>query len=250
MRRFSAWGYLAFTVWGLGMATTVGGWRLGALAVAELAFGLAWSREGLGPLRRLRFWLLMAAAVALGPWLAGIHGIPGINGVPGRSGLTGAGHQVSWVGLSLGLEMAGRAMTLMLAFSLGLSCLSMSDLVAIFDGISCIPGISSLPSLNLRGLGLALGVATNMLTTLQTMARVTFETIKLRGGLRRPLVALRLFLVTLVSNTLRYGDQLVDAASVRAFDPQQGRARRVPLRRDDLWLVAAMAAFSVGVFLL
>ncbi len=238
MRRFSAWGYLAFTVWGLGMALTVRGWRLGALAAAELAFGLAWSRRGMGPLRRLRFWILMAAAVALGPWLAGIHDIPG------ESGLTEADLQLSWIGLSLGLEMAGRALTLMLAFSLGLSCLSLSDLVAIFDGMECIPG------LHLRGLGFALGVAMNMLNTLQAMARTTFETIKLRGGLRRPLVALRLFLVTLVSNTLRYGDQVVHAASVRAFDPQRGRGSGLPLRRYDLWLIAAMAVFSVAVFLL
>jgi energy-coupling factor transporter transmembrane protein EcfT len=170
--------------------------------------------------------------VALGPWLAGIHSIPG------KSGLTEAGLQLSWIGLCLGLEMAGRALTLMLAFSLGLSSLSLSDLVAISDG------------LNMRGLGFALGVAINMLTTLQAMARATFETMKLRGGLRRPLVALRLFLVTLVSNTLRYGDQVVHAASVRAFDPQRGRANPIPVRRYDLWLVAAMAVFSLGVLLL
>jgi energy-coupling factor transporter transmembrane protein EcfT len=225
VKRFSGWGYLAFTVWGLGMALTCAGWRLAALGVMELAFGLAWSREGLGPLRRVRFWVLLAAAVALGPWLVR------------KSGMTQAGVRLSWIGLSMGLEMAGRALTLTLAFSLGLSSLSLSDLVAIFDG------------LRLRGLGFALGVAVNLLGTLQEMARATFETIKLRGGLRRPIVALRLFLVTLVSNTLRYGDQVVQAASVRAFDPRRGRGGLVP-HRADLWLVTALTACSVIGYLL
>jgi energy-coupling factor transporter transmembrane protein EcfT len=199
VNRFSAWGYLLFTIWGVALALVSRGWQLAALVALELAFGLAWSREGLRPLRRLRFWVFIATAVVLGPFLTP------------ASGLTLDGVAFDWSGVSPGLEMAGRALTLTLAFSLGLSALSLSDLVALFD------------RLHLRGLGFALGVAMNLLRTLETMARVTFDTIRLRGGLRRPLVALRLFLVTLVSNTLRYGDQIVDAASMRAFDPKSDR---------------------------
>lgn len=226
MKRFSAWGYLAFTLWGLGMALALQGWRLGALALLELVFGLLWSREGLGPLRRWRFWVFIGAAVALGPWLSR------------RVGATPVGLTVSWVGLSMGLEMAGRALTLMLAFSLGFSSLSLSDLMAVCD------------LLRLRGLGFALGIAVNLLDTLQEMARAIFETIKLRGGLRRPLKALHLFLVTLVSNTLGYGDQVVKAASVRAFDPQAGRRTALSPRRADLWLVTVLIGCSVVCCLL
>jgi energy-coupling factor transporter transmembrane protein EcfT len=226
VKRFSAWGYLAFTAWGLGMAVALDGWRLLALAALELAFGLAWSREGLRPLRRVRFWIFIGVAVALGPW------------VGRRGGLTPAGIGLSWEGLSMGLEMAGRALTLMLAFSLGMSSLSVSDMVGIFD------------RLRLRGLGFALGVAMNLLGSLQEMAAVTFETIKLRGGMRRPLVALRLFLVTLVSNTLRYGDQVVQAASVRAFDPRRGRGSGIAARWADVWLAAALAVCSAGCLLI
>jgi energy-coupling factor transporter transmembrane protein EcfT len=226
VKRFSAWGYVAFTLWGMAMALVLRGWSLAALVAVELAFGLAWRREGLGPLRRVRFWLFIGAAVALGPCLLR------------PAGSTEASVGLSWMGLSLGLEMAARALTLMLAFSLGLSSLSLSDLVAIFD------------RLHLRGLGFALGVAMNMVGTLREMARVTFETIKLRGGLRRPVAALRLFLVTVVSNTLRYGDEVVRAASVRAFDPQQGRGSALSPRRADLWLVAVLVVCSVGCWLL
>lgn len=223
MKRFSAWGYLVFTLWGLTMALTVRGWRLGAVALVELVFGLAWSREGLRPLRRYRFWILIGAAVALGPWL-------------GRGADVGAADvALSWAGLFTGLEMAVRALAVMLAFSLGLSSLSLSDLMGIFE------------RLRLRGLGFALGVATNLLETLQEMARVSFETIKLRGGLRRPLVALRLFLVTLISNTLRYGDQVVHAASLRAFDPQRGGGEPLSVQHADLWLIVALTGLSLVI---
>ena len=231
MKRFSAWGYVGFTVWGLGAGLLTRGWRLGGLLAVELLFGFLWSREGLGMLRRWRFWVFIATAVALGPWLGRGAGLDGIS-------QTAAGLGRWWPGVSLGLEMAARALTLMLAFSLGMSALSLSDMLAVFD------------RLHLRGLGFALGVAMNLLTTLQEMARTTFETIKLRGGLRRPLAALRLFLVTLVSNTLRYGDQIVNAASVRAFDPAAGRGRALSPRRADLWLAAALVACSAGCWLL
>lgn len=231
MNRFSARGYLLFTIWAVALALVARGWQLAALVALELAFGLAWSREGLRPLRRLRFWMFIATALVLGPFLTPASGL-----ALGRPSL-------DWSGLSVGLEMAGRALSLTLAFSLGLSALSLSDLVALFD------------RLRLRGLGFALGVAMNLLKTLETMARVTFDTIKLRGGLRRPLVALRLFLVTLVSNTLRYGDQIVDAAAMRAFDPNSdrfsdpepiGRSRRADARLVLALLISGALLLTLG----
>jgi energy-coupling factor transporter transmembrane protein EcfT len=140
-------------------------------------------------------------------------------------------------GLWMGLEMAGRVLALTLSFGVGLSALSLSDVVTMFD------------RLHLRGLGFALGVAMNLLSTLQEMATVTFDTIKLRAGLRRPLVALRLFLVTLVSNTVRYGDQVVNAASVRAFNPNGGpysaACREGRFRRADLGLFLALSVSGI-----
>lgn len=228
MRRFSAWGYLLFTLWGVAMALVVDGWWTAALALFQLGFGLLWSREGLRPLRRLPFWLFIGGAVALGPFLTREIGGPG-----GTFG----GVSLGWAGLLRGLEMAGRALTLTLAFSIGLSALSLSDLMALFG------------RLRMRGLGFALGVAMNLLTTLQEMATLTFETIRLRGGLRRPVIAIRLFLVTLVSNTLQCGDQIVDAAAIRAFDPggagppEAYAAAR--WRRADAGLSVALLAVAV-----
>lgn len=234
MRRFSAWGYLLFTLWGVLLALVVDGWWTAALALFQLGFGLLWSREGLRPLRRLPFWLFIGGAVALGPFL---------SREIGGTGETLGGVSLGWPGLLRGLEMAGRALTLTLAFSVGLSALSLSDLMALFD------------RLHIRGLGFALGVAMNLLTTLQEMATLTLDTIRLRGGLRRPVVAIRLFLVTLVSNTLRYGDQVVDAAAIRAFDPNgvgpaeayaATRWRRADAELSVVLLAAAVLLLTFG----
>jgi energy-coupling factor transporter transmembrane protein EcfT len=213
----SAWGYLLFTGWAMLAAVLVEGWWLAALALVELAFGLAWSRRGLQVLRRPRFWTLILAAVALGPFLIG------------EPDVTVGPLHLSREGLAAGLGMAGRAFALMLAFGLGVGALSLSDVVAVFD------------RLKLRGLGFATAVAMNLLETLREMATVTLQTIWLRGGVRRPWTALRLFLITTVANTLRYGDEVVSAAAVRAFDPNGERSVSLPLRRADVWLLVLLA---------
>ena len=104
--------------------------------------------------------------------------------------------------------------------------------------------------MGLRGLGFATALAVNLLETLREMAVVTLQTIWLRAGWRRPWTALRLFLVTTVANTLQYGDEVVSAAAVRAFDPQQGHRIPLPLRRVDLWLGALLLACSAVVLVL
>ncbi len=209
------------------MAVLVEGEWLAGVALAELAFGLTCSRRGLHLLARRRFWLLLLIAVASGPFLIGE---PDTALGPLR---------LSRTGFATGLEMAGRAGVLMLAFSLGVAALSLSDLVALCD------------RLGLRGLGFATALALNLLGTLREMAVVTWQTIRLRGGLRRPWPALRLFLITIVANTLRYGDEVVNAALVRAFDPSGGSwPMPLPLRRADLWLAAILVTCSTALLML
>lgn len=238
MKRFGPLGYLLFTIWGLVLALVVDGWRLGALVALECVFGLVWSREGLRPLRRFRFWIVITAAVAAGPFLARSSGQGGESLVLPWTGAS----TLSIPGGEVGLTMAGRALALTLSFSLGLSALSLSDVLAIFD------------RLHLRGLGFALGLAMNLFNLLQEMATVTFQTIRLRGGLRRPLVALRLFMVTLLSNTMGYGDQVVNAASVRAFDPNNDRYSSAHPERliqtADLGLFLALGLCAVSLLVL
>jgi len=221
----SPWGYLLFTAWAAPMTILCKGQWLASLALVEAAFGLVWNRRGLRLLGHPRFWALILTAVALGPLLIGE---PDVTLGPLR---------LSQEGFTAGLEMAGRAFTLALAFNLGVGALSLSEIVAVFD------------RLGLRGLGFATGLAMNLLGTLQEMATVTLQTIRLRGGLRRPWMALRLFLITTVANTLRYRDEIVSAASARAFDPNKSPALPLPLRWGDLWLTVALAGYT-GVLIM
>ena len=220
----SPWGYLLFTGWATLVAVLAGGRGLVSLALVELAFGLAWCRGGLRLLRRPRFWTFVLTAAALGPFLIGE---PDVALGPLR---------LSRQGFATGLEMAGRAFALTLAVGLGVASLSLSDVVAVFD------------RLGLRGLGFAVAMAMNLLETLREMATVTLQTIWLRGGMRRPRTAARLFLITTVANALRYGDEVVNAAAVRAFDPNRSQPSPLPLRQPDLWLLALLVGCT-GVLL-
>jgi hypothetical protein len=85
------------------------------------------------------------------------------------------------------------------------------------------------------------------LATLQEMATVMLRTIQLRGGTRRPWTELRLFLVTTVADTLHYGDDIVNAAAVRAFDPNRSQLLPLPLRLSDLLLLAVLAGCTRGI---
>ncbi len=217
---------MLFTGWAILAATLVEGWWLLGLALLELTFGVTWNRCGLQLLHRPRFWIFILTAAALGPFLIGEP-----NVTLGPLGL-------SREGLSAGWEMTGRAFTLTLAVGLGIASLSLSDVVAVFD------------RLGLRGLGFAIALAMNLFETLQEMATVTWQTIWLRGGMRRPWTALRLFLITTVANTLRYGNEVVNAATVRAFDPNKGPPRSLPLRRSDLWLLVLLTGCTGALLIM
>jgi energy-coupling factor transporter transmembrane protein EcfT len=220
----SPWGHLCFTGWALLVSVLAKGWWLVGLGLVEVLFGLMCGRDGLRLLTRRRFWIFVLGAVALAAF---VLGEPDAALGPLR---------ISRAGAAQGLEMASRAFVISLGFSVGLANLSLFDIIAVFDRFG------------LRGLGFAAAVAMNLLQTLEGMVMVTLHAIRLRGGLRRPRRALRLFLVTVVANTLSYGDDVVKAAAVRAFDPNGGQRARLPLRAADLGLIAALAAFT-GVLL-
>jgi len=220
----SPWGYILFTAWATVSTFAVHSWGLVGIILTELIFGLIWSRRGMRLLRRARFWTFILGGAALGPFLIG------------QPDVTWGWLRLSRDGLVAGLEMSGRATALTLAIGLGVSRLSLSDIVALFDRIG------------LRGMGFATALAMNLLDTLRDTAAVTLQTIRLRGGMRRPWTALRLLLITTITNTLRYGDEVVGAASLRAFDPDSGPRARIPLRRADLWVLVLVAG-STGVLL-
>jgi energy-coupling factor transporter transmembrane protein EcfT len=199
-----------------------GGWALAATPLTTVAFGLAWNRQGLRLTRKAKFWAWLASAVVIG---ALVLGEP-----DWRLGPIG----LSRGGLAVGLSMAARAFSISVGFNVGFAALSLTEVTALCG------------RLGFRGFGFAVGLAQNMLATLHEMASTAFQSIVLRGGLRRPVQAIRLFLVTTVANAVRYGDNVVNAATMRAFDPEQRIAQPIPVQKSDLGLFALMLLLTVA----
>ena len=199
MRRPIRWlgpgSYLVFLVWVLALIALLPDEQIVPLLIAVLAFGLLNGGQGLSPLRKSHFWILILSIVVISPWILG------------EADLTWGWLRLSRAGFEMGLWMALRAVCLSLAFSVSAGTLSTSEMIRFFEEIG------------LKGLGFSLGVALNLLSALGGIIEVAYHTIRLRGGLRRPRLALRLFLVTVIANALRYGDDVVRAASARGFDP-------------------------------
>lgn len=218
--------YLAFLLWSLLLVALLPDASLWLLLVATAVFDQLTTRSGWRILTRRRFWLFILSILALSPLLLG------------ETDLHWSGLRFSRTGLAMGAWMALRATTLMLAFNVALGNLGLTQMIRLFE------------ALRLRGLGLALGVALNMGPVLRDVVSAAYHTLRLRGGLRRPVHNARLFLITIMANTLRYGDDIVKAAAARAFDPLHGPAQNDSvLNRNDKIFVAGLIAAGAGLLL-
>jgi energy-coupling factor transporter transmembrane protein EcfT len=114
---------------------------------------------------------------------------------------------LSTEGLMTGAVMACRAFCIIISISLITCRITITDILRFFE------------RRGMKGFGLALGVAYNMLFDLSRGGRVVFETLRLRGVVRRkPFKALGLFVVSVIYNALGHADDIVNAATVRGFD--------------------------------
>ena len=222
--RLSPASRVAFLIWALTLVALLPSRQLVWLLAAVVAYGFLAGRRGLAPLVKQRFWILVLSIVVLSSVLLG------------DPDLTLGPITLSRSGLELGAWMALRATCLTLGFSVSLGSMPPSDVVDLFEGMG------------LKGLGFALGVALNLLSVLREVIETTYHTLRLRGGLRRPWMALRLFLVTVISNALRYGDDVVVAASARGFDPATRRRAMPVFRRADG--AFALGLLGLGAFML
>jgi energy-coupling factor transporter transmembrane protein EcfT len=218
--------YLAFLLWSLLLVALLPDNRLWLQLIVVLAFGWFNGRAGWRVVTHRRFWLFVLSIVAVAPF---ILGEPDVHWKVLR---------LSRMGLEAGLWMAVRAVTLILAFSVSLEVLSVTQMVHLFA------------LLGLRGLGFALGVALNLGPVLRSTVEAAYHTLRLRGGFRRPVQSLRLFLVTVIANALRYGDDVVKAALARAFDPvvTPPQIDRI-LDRADRLFIAGLVVVGVGLLL-
>jgi energy-coupling factor transporter transmembrane protein EcfT len=219
-------GYLAIFAWSLGMVMLAPPYRLPlAGGLCFLAAALVYPRS-FRRLMRLR-WLVMIALLALPPvFLLGdldrnLWGIP-----------------YSSEGLASSLQIILRIIVVLVAV----------------DGFTRSVDIASIAGLlerfGLRGLGFSMGVALNLLPSLQTAAVNTWHSLWMRGGLRRQRWrGMRLLLLTIITNALRRTEEIALAAEGRAFTPEQSRA--MPLRAGSLdWVVVIGAVvLALGIFL-
>jgi len=137
---------------------------------------------------------------------------------------------VSRAGLAAGLWMAARALAILLAAR----------------GLAASPSPGELAGLleraGLPGLGFTLGVAVNLLPALERSAQHTWDTLRMRGGLRhRRRAALRLATLTVMSGALRRADEIAIAAEARGFGLRRARPPALRRGRLDGPVMAALA---------
>jgi energy-coupling factor transporter transmembrane protein EcfT len=189
-----------------------------------IVFSVLFFPSGLRPIRRLGFWLLVASAVLLSPFLIG------------EKDLSLFGLSLSRQGFWAGLWMTVRALSMALAVGGFAYAVSVDEMAQLFEAAG------------LKGLGFAVGVAFNLLPTLEETARNAYEAMRLRGGFQRERPrALRMLLVAIVVNALRRGDEVVEAAEARAFRPDGPRRKPLPLSRADLALIVVLMALGAGL---
>jgi energy-coupling factor transporter transmembrane protein EcfT len=190
--------------------------------VATVAFAALFHRKSLRFLLRWQLWVFVLPTLALSPLLIGE-----------RDTLVW-GLSLSQEGFWAGLWMVIRALSIALAAAVFSSAVSVSQMVQLFEGM------------RLKGLGFALGVATNVLPTIQETMDTSYQAMRLRGGFRsRRLHTLKLLLVTVIASSLRRGDDIVWAAEARAFDPANSQTVPLPIAGADVALAALMSAWAL-----
>jgi energy-coupling factor transporter transmembrane protein EcfT len=109
--------------------------------------------------------------------------------------------------------------------------------------ISALAGI--LERFGLKGLGFSIGVAVNLLPSLQKSCTQSWHTLKMRGGLRkRWWKGLKLFSLTSITCALKRAEEIALAAESRAFSPE--KTRPLPVKRSPFdWVVFSLGFISI-----
>ncbi len=219
-------GYLGCAAVSVTLAVLTQGWRSAIACAVAVSLALLFYPAALTQLRRPRFWIFALFLVASSALQLSTE----------DRDIQALALTFSAEGLETGVQMVLRATTVLLSISGYVAAVGVSEMAALLERVG------------LRGLGFALGVAVSMLPVIQETTRNAFGALRLRGGLRRKRVsALRLLLLTIIVNSLRYGDQVVAAAEARAFSAE--RTHPVPLRWSptDLAVVGTLTALAVAL---
>ena len=142
-----------------------------------------------------------------------------------------AGLSYSRIGLETGLMMALRAGIMLTAVTWFAASVDITEVAGMLERVG------------LRGLGFSMGVAVNLLPSLQQSFNNAWNTLRMRGGIGRfKLRAIRLLLITVFANALRRAEEITLVAEVRAFSPEGSRC--MPLKRGRYDLLLGLGAFT------
>jgi energy-coupling factor transporter transmembrane protein EcfT len=223
--RLGILGHLGCLVFSLAVAVLAQGWRVAIACSLTLILAAVFYPSGLRSLLSWRLGLFL-----------GLLLVPAALFGPGDWTL--AGVTLSPQGLLAGTQMALRAITILAAVAGFAASVSISELSGLLERAG------------LKGLGFALGIAFNMLPIVQETATNAYHALRLRGGFRRQRCqAIRLLLITVVVNSLRHAEDIVNAAEARAFSITRARPMSIMWRRSDIALAGILLVGALALFL-
>lgn len=224
---FSGFGYLVFFLAALNIAILAREAKLVLVLAATLLFTALFHSRALKLLARWQLWCFILVTLVLSPFVIGEKDIT----------LWGVG--LSQEGFWAGVWMTLRAFTIALAAGVFAGAVSVSQMAQLFE------------RMRLKGLGFALGVATNVLPTVYETMETSYQAVRLRGGFRRArLRTLRSLLVAIIAGSLRRGDDIVSAAEARAFDPTTSQGPPLRMTRADLVLATIVLLLGLALLVL
>ena len=102
-----------------------------------------------------------------------------------------------------------------------------------------------------RGLGFTLGVALNLLPSLEKAAINSWQSLWMRGGLRKKRWdGIRHLLVTIITNALNRTEQISLAADGRAFNPNHCRPVISQKGSLDMVVLGSVVLLTTGLVVL
>lgn len=218
-------GYLAIFASSLVVVMAVPAKHLPWAAAACLLVALLVYPRAFRSLMRLR-WLVMIGLVALPPVF-----------LVGEIDRSLAGLRYSSEGLLSAIQIVLRILVVLV---------SIQGLTGSID-ISSVAGL--LEHAGLHGLGFSVGVALNLLPSLQQTTQNAWRSLWMRGGLRKGrLHSLRLLAVTITAGALSRAEEIALAAEARAFSPERARSLPIKIGKWD-WVVLASSILLTLTFI-
>lgn len=217
-------GYLAVFAWSVLAVMLTPARYIHWVAIICFLIAAVFYPQAFRSMMRLR-WLVMIIILALPPVFVVGELDRNLGGVPYSS-----------TGLISSIQIAIRILVVLIA---------VNGLTSSVD-ITSVAGL--LERAGLHGIGFSVGVALNLLPSLQQSALNAWRSLWMRGGLRKErLRAVRLMAVTIMAGALNRAEEIALAAEARAFSPEKARGLPVKNGKYDkaILILSFLSLFSL-----